>query len=186
MAEMETELTWADLMAWFYKRYVDDMNAIIGKNEVENALNSLIRPRANSEFTLEMEKKPQLPFLGGGGDREQWSWRSTGNFQTQNQYFPALRTTLIRKKVTFVKHVMYHILAVSISMKTGWKRPNKFWISLDWTKEDSLTTRAKVRWREIWGNMVWTLSSVAETASSKLFWDQPRTQSTKWSHIQYI
>lgn len=63
MANLESELISKGLMPKFWKRYVDDVFAIIRKEDLESTLNTLNGLHRNIKFTCEVEKDGKLPFL---------------------------------------------------------------------------------------------------------------------------
>lgn len=63
MEKMEDKLGKEDLIPRFWARYVDDVFAIVHRDEVEETLRSINCVHRNIRFTMEIEENGRLPFL---------------------------------------------------------------------------------------------------------------------------
>lgn len=105
-------------MPRFWESHLDDICVIIGNHEVENTRNSLNRLYSNDEFTLEIEKGGQLPFLDRGGDSSTKDLQETDEFK-QVINCPSDRTC--QYKVAFLFHnVLRRYGGLVLDGSCGW------------------------------------------------------------------
>lgn len=143
------------------KRYSDDICAIIRKCKVKNTLNSFNGLHANIEVAHEMEKEWQVPDLLKKKKQILYPETYKKPMDIKRVIFKTLDHTF-QHKVAFFNHMISRVLPFQDS-----PRLNLF---------DQQTRTLK--WSENWRNEVWTPYSLAATASSTLFCDSFRTQST--------
>lgn len=63
MTKLESDLASQSLMPRFWKRYVDDIFAVIKKENLQTTVDNLNGLHGNIKFTVETEKEGRLPFL---------------------------------------------------------------------------------------------------------------------------
>lgn len=63
MAKIEDKLEKEDMLPRFWVRYVDDVFAVVHKDEVDETLRNINKIHKNIKFTMEVEENGRLPFL---------------------------------------------------------------------------------------------------------------------------
>lgn len=63
MERMEEKLEKEDMLPRFWVRYVDDVFAVVQKDEVDETLRNLNKVHKNLKFTMEVEENGRIPFL---------------------------------------------------------------------------------------------------------------------------
>lgn len=63
MGELETEMSGESWFPRFWRRYVDDVIAIVNKEEVQGLLQQLNKRHTKIKFTVEVEQNESIPFL---------------------------------------------------------------------------------------------------------------------------
>lgn len=119
MAKLERDLTSKGLMPRFWRRYVDDVFAIINKDELETRMDILNGLHENIQFTVETEKGGQLPFLDILVIRKQ------RNLELQiyrkptdtNRVIPNTSNHAYQHKMASFNHMVHRMLTLPISQE---------------------------------------------------------------------
>lgn len=126
MAGLESDLTTRGLMPRFWRRYVDDVFAIVKKNDLESTLETLNGIHKDIRFTYEVEKEGRLPFLDILLVRTQRTleleiYRKTTN---TNRVIPNTSQHSYPHKMAAFNHMIHRMLTLPLSQKGLQKETN--------------------------------------------------------------